>query len=129
MRSGTYLRQLLALRARLRGEVQQMANAALTESGSTRMPIHMAELGSDNFDRELSLQLLGSEQDALDLIDAAIARLADGSYGRCIACGAAIPKSRLDAIPYAAHCVRCASELEATSSKASIPSRRRILPR
>ena len=72
----------------------------------------MAELGSDNADQELTLSLLGSEKDALDQIEAAIERIEDGSYGRCEECGEKIPKSRLDAIPYAAQCVRCASQQE-----------------
>ena len=72
----------------------------------------MAELGSGNFDQELTLSLLGSEKDALDQVEAAIGRIEDGSYGRCEECGGQIPKSRLEAIPYAAQCVRCASQEE-----------------
>lgn len=74
--------------------------------------MHMADLGSDSFDQELTLNLLGSERNALDEIEAAIARIENGSYGRCETCGVRIPHSRLDAIPYAAQCVRCASEHE-----------------
>ena len=51
------------------------------------MPTDMAELGSGNFDQELTLSLLGSEEDALDQIEAAIERIEDGSYGRCEECG------------------------------------------
>ena len=76
------------------------------------MPTNMAELGSDNSDQELTLSLLGSEKDALDQIEAAIERIEDGSYGQCGTCGVKIPKPRLDAIPYAAQCVRCASQEE-----------------
>ena len=76
------------------------------------MPTSMAELGSDNSDQELTLGFLGSDKDAFDQIEAAIGRIEDGSYGRCEECGGRIPKSRLDAIPYAAQCVRCASQQE-----------------
>jgi RNA polymerase-binding transcription factor DksA len=76
------------------------------------MPTHMAELGSGNFEQELTLSLLGCKEDALDQIEAAITRIEDGSFGRCKTCGVKIHKSRLQAIPYAAQCVRCASELE-----------------
>jgi RNA polymerase-binding transcription factor DksA len=79
---------------------------------STRMPIHMAELGSEAFDQELTLSLLGSENSTLEQTEAAIARIEDGRYGRCETCGARIPESRLEAIPYAAQCVRCASQRE-----------------
>jgi len=70
----------------------------------------MAELGSDNFDQELTLSLLGSENEALDQIEAAIKRIEDGSYGQCEDCGKQIPESRLEAIPYTALCVRCAAQ-------------------
>ena len=106
--------RLLALRARLRGDMTQMEDNALNKdhSRTTSMPINMAELGSDSSDQELTLSLLGSDKDALDQIEAAIVRIEDGSYGRCEECGGKIPKSRLEAIPYAAQCVRCASQRE-----------------
>jgi DnaK suppressor protein len=109
-----HLERLLALRARFRGVMTQMADSALNHdhSRTTSMPTDMAELGSGNFDQELTLSLLDSERDALEQIEAAIERIEDGSYGRCQTCGMRIRKSRLQAIPYAAQCVRCASEQE-----------------
>ena len=106
--------QLLALRARLVGDMTQMEDNALNKdhSRTTSMPTSMAELGSDNSDQELTLGLLGSGKEALDQIEAAIGRIEDGSFGRCEKCAGKIPKSRLDAIPYAAQCVRCASQRE-----------------
>jgi DnaK suppressor protein len=106
--------RLLALRARLQSDTTQMEDNALNKDHNqvTSMPNHMAELGSGNFDRELTLRVLGSEEDALKQIEAAIERIEEGSYGRCETCGEQIPKTRLDAIPYAAQCVRCASQQE-----------------
>jgi DnaK suppressor protein len=106
--------RLLALRARLQGDMTQMADNALNKdhNTTTSTPNHMAELGSGNFDQELTLSLLGSEKEALDQIEAAIKRIEDGSFGHCETCGGKIPKSRLEAIPYAAQCVRCASQRE-----------------
>jgi DnaK suppressor protein len=105
---------LLALRARLRGDVAQMEDNALNKdhNKTTSMPNHMAELGSGNFDQEFTLSLLGNEEHALDQIEAAIERIENGSYGECESCSAKIPKSRLEAIPYAALCVKCASQQE-----------------
>ena len=54
----------------------------------------------------------GATKCTLDQIEAAIGRIEDGSYGRCEQCGEQIPKTRLDAIPYAAECERCASQQE-----------------
>ncbi len=109
-----YRERLLAMRARLWCDMTQMEDNALNKdhSKTTSMPNHMAELGSGNFDQELTLSLLGSENDALDQIEAAIGRIEDGNFGRCEECGMKIPKPRLEAIPYAALCVHCASERE-----------------
>ena len=106
--------RLLILRARLRVDVTQMEDNALNKdhNKTTTMPTHMAELGSGNFAQELTLSLLGSENDTLDQIEAAIERIEDGSYGQCEECGGKIPKPRLEAIPYAALCVKCASQQE-----------------
>jgi DnaK suppressor protein len=106
--------RLLALRARLQGDTAQMEDNALNKdhSKSTSMPNNMAELGTDNFDQELTLRVLGSENEALAQIEAAIERIEDGVYGLCERCGEKIPKSRLDAIPYAEQCVRCAAQQE-----------------
>jgi DnaK suppressor protein len=92
----------------------QMEDNALNkeQNKTTSMPINMAELGSETSDQELTLALLGSDKDALDQIEAAIARIDEGGFGRCQDCGGKIPKSRLEAIPYAAQCVQCASQRE-----------------
>ena len=81
-------------------------------SKTTSIPTDMGEIGADNADHELTVSLLGSDEDILDQIEAAIKRIENGSYGRCEECGEQIPKTRLDAIPYAADCVRCASQDE-----------------
>jgi DnaK suppressor protein len=106
--------RLLALRARLQGDMTQMEDNALNKDHSNTTTMHndMAEVGTGNFDQEFTLSLLGSEKDALDQIEAAIARIEEGRYGRCETCGGKIPKTRLAAIPYAALCVRCASKQE-----------------
>ena len=107
-------KRLLALRARLQGDTTQMEDNALNKANNmvTSMPNHMAELGSGNFDQEFTLRVLGSEEDVLKEIEAAIVRIDDGSFGWCKQCGKKIPKTRLDAIPYATKCVQCASHQE-----------------
>jgi DnaK suppressor protein len=108
-----YRARLFALRARLLGDMTQMKDDSLNDHcKTTSIPTDREELGSDDADQELTVDLLGSDEDILDQIEAAIQRIEDGSYGRCEECGAKIPKSRLDAIPYAAECERCASQQE-----------------
>ena len=105
---------LLLLRARLVGDMSQMEDNALNKdrSRTTSMPSSMAELGSDNSDQELTLDLLGNEKEVLQQIEAALERIENGGYGQCGECGHSITKARLDAIPYAALCVKCASRQE-----------------
>ncbi len=105
-----YRQRLLDLRARLRGDVSSLAEAALGEgSESTTMPIHMAELGSENFDQEFTLSLMASEEDTLEMIELALQRIESGIFGCCLGCEGVIPKTRLNALPYTPMCVKCAS--------------------
>ncbi|MBN2474744.1 MAG: TraR/DksA C4-type zinc finger protein [Pirellulales bacterium] len=114
----TYKERLISLRARLRGDVSQMADATLKKSRTeangdlSSMPIHMADIGSDNYEQEFTLSLMQSEEETLDLIEASLERIEEGTYGVCEECGVKIPKTRLNAIPYASLCVKCASEQE-----------------
>ena len=111
-----YKERLLLLRARLRGDVHQMAEAALKKSRSeangdlSSMPIHMADIGSDNFEQEFTLHLMQSEGDMLGRIEVALERIEEGTYGECEMCGVRIPKARLNALPYATTCVKCAEK-------------------
>lgn len=112
-----YKERLLMLRARLQGDVSAMADVALRKSGleggeSSSMPIHMAELGSDNFEQEFTLSLLATEEDTLTLIDEALGRIEDGTFGKCTECEGVIPKTRLNAIPFTPVCIKCAEQLE-----------------
>ena len=62
---------LLALRARLLGEMNQMADTALKDVDAVRMPSDMADIGTDAFEQEITLDLLGNENEVLEQIDAA----------------------------------------------------------
>ena len=113
-----YKELLLNLRARLRGDVSQLADAALKKSRSeangdlSTMPIHMADIGSDNFEQEFTLSLMENEGVTLEQIESSLERIEEGTYGQCEECGVKIPKARLNAIPFATLCVRCAEQQE-----------------
>jgi DnaK suppressor protein len=113
-----YKERLLGLRSRLRGDMTQMAESTLkknrTESNGdlSSMPIHMADIGSDNFEQEFTLSLMENDEGTLGLIEASLERIEEGTYGTCEECGVKIPKTRLNAIPYATLCVKCASQQE-----------------
>lgn len=110
-----YREQLVALRARLRGDVSAMADVALRKTRSeasgdlSSMPIHMADVGTDNFQQEFNLVLMRGEEDTLGRIEAALERIEAGVYGSCEECEAVIPKLRLNAIPFTNVCVKCAA--------------------
>jgi RNA polymerase-binding protein DksA len=113
-----YKERLLTLRARMVGDVNQLRENSLRKSRSeangdlSSMPIHMADIGSDNYEQEFSLSLMENEGAALAKIQTSLERIEDGTYGACEECGAKIPKTRLNAIPYANLCIKCASQLE-----------------
>jgi DnaK suppressor protein len=113
-----YRRRLLALRARLSGNMSNLANEALNPAGDnegnlSHVPIHMADLGSDAFERDNTLNLLANGREILGEIDVALARIDQGTYGVCEECkGPIVPKDRLKELPYTRHCVGCARKLE-----------------
>lgn len=106
--------KLLILRARLCGNINTMTDAALNKnrmeaSGEiSSSPIHMADVGSDNFEQEQTLTFVQSEGELLDFIDDALERIKEGTYGVCESCECPIPKGRLNIVPYASMCVKCA---------------------
>ncbi|MCA9227601.1 MAG: TraR/DksA C4-type zinc finger protein, partial [Planctomycetales bacterium] len=109
-----YKDKVLALRARLRGDVNAMAESALRKTRSeasgdlSSMPIHMADVGTDNYEQEFTLSLMENEELTLEQIEDALERIEEGVYGTCVECGGRIPKARLNVIPYTPHCVKCA---------------------
>ena len=113
-----YKERLLLIRSRLRGDVSALADAALQKTRSeasgdlSSMPIHMADIGSDNYDQEFTLNMMQNEEDTLALIEAALERIEGATYGVCEECQYEIKKSRLNAIPYTPFCIDCASELQ-----------------
>lgn len=105
---------LRALRARLRGDVDMMSQEALGPDGNVdnRAPLHPAEVGTHSFEQEFTLNLLSSDGDRLAQIEAALEKISEGAYGACEECGGRIPKARLEWLPDAAYCVKCATKLE-----------------
>jgi RNA polymerase-binding transcription factor DksA len=113
-----YRQHLLALLNRLNGDISHLADEALRKnqreaSGNlSSMPIHMADIGTDNFEQEFTLNLLQNEEQVLTEIAAALERINQGTFGRCEECTNVIPKARLGALPYTRYCVDCARKLE-----------------
>jgi RNA polymerase-binding transcription factor DksA len=108
-----------------------MADAALRKTRSeasgdlSSMPIHMADIGSDAYEQEFTLSLMATEEDTLTLVEEALERIRGRRYGLCEECGGVIAKKRLEAIPFAPTCIRCAEKLENGSVSAGIGERPR----
>lgn len=106
-----YRRMLLAKRDQLLGAVTHMENEALGKSRSesagdlSQMPIHMADIGTDNYEQEFTLGLIANERETLKEIDEALARIDAGTYGVCLGTHKPISKARLDARPWARYCI------------------------
>ena len=89
--------------------------SGLAKESAQELPgysLHMADSGTDNFDRDFALSLLSSDQDAVYEIDEALKRIEKNTYGVCELTTKPIPKARLDAIPWARFTVEAQAQLE-----------------
>src|SRR5437016_6084551 len=113
----SYRLQLQTLRDRLNGDVSHLTDEALHPGGNdvggnlSHVPLHMADLGTDNYERENTLHLLANEEQMLGEIKAALERINQGTFGQCEECkGPILPKARLKELPYTRYCVACAKK-------------------
>jgi len=108
-----YKRILLDLRKKMVGNVASMEDEALGKSGQdasgdlSNVPIHMADVGTDNYERDLTIGLIQNGEEELKAIDNALERIGDKTYGSCEECGTKITKARLTALPYVHNCIEC----------------------
>lgn len=113
-----YRKLLLSLREKLVGKVDYMQEETLKKSRQdasgdlSNVPIHMADVGTDNYERELMIELMQSGEDSVRSIDDALERIEEGTFGICEACEKKINRERLKAVPYASLCVNCQREEE-----------------
>jgi len=109
-----YRSLLLTKRAELVGDLSAMEAQALKANGgpSSHMPIHMADVGSDTFDQDFMLGMAENERQHLREIDAALKRIEDKIYGICQMTEKVIPKTRLNAKPWARYTIEAALQIE-----------------
>jgi len=105
-----YYATLIDLRDRLLRQMSGLAKESAEEMDG--YSLHMADSGTDNFDRDFALSLLSSDQDAIYEIDEALKRIQRGTFGTCELTGKPIPKARLDAIPWTRFTVEAQAQLE-----------------
>jgi RNA polymerase-binding protein DksA len=121
---------LLQKRGELLGNVHTMEDETLRKPRSdlSNMPVHMADVGTDNYELENTLGLMDSERKILIEIDDAMERIENGTYGICEGTNEPIPKQRLKAIPWARYCVAYAELLEKGGGPRSAMSERQEFP-
>jgi DnaK suppressor protein len=113
-----YRQRLLALMKRLNRDESQLRDEALRGAGGeasggfSDVPLHLADLGSHQFEEDLTLNLLENQEQIVEAINAAWARIEQGTFGRCEECQKEIAKERLQALPYTRYCVGCARQLQ-----------------
>jgi DnaK suppressor protein len=105
-----YYATLLDLRERLVAQMNGLAKESAEEMAG--YSLHMADSGTDNFDRDFALSLLSSDQDAIYEIEEALKRIEKNTYGICELTGKQIPRARLEAIPWTRFTVEAQAQLE-----------------
>lgn len=101
---------LLDLREQLLRQMNGLARESAQEMAG--YSLHMADSGTDNFDRDFALSLLSSDQDAIYEIEEALKRIEKNTYGVCELTGKPIPRARLEAIPWTRFTVQAQAQLE-----------------
>jgi len=108
-----YKKLLIKERSKVSGGLSYIASTTLNKSQReasgdlSGYAYHMADMASDDYEREFSLGRATDEQKILFLIDEAMKRIDDGTYGNCLQCGKAIAPKRLAALPYSELCIKC----------------------
>src|SRR5712692_111911 len=102
----TYRDKLLVRREGLVGQVQAAeAYSRERDAEATQDP---ADMAANAYTKELMMSMSTNDRQLLESIDAALLRIEDGLYGKCIHCGQPIQEKRLEAVPWARYCLRCA---------------------
>jgi DnaK suppressor protein len=110
-----YREMLLTKRRELLGDVDSMEDEALRNSGGSNLsnlPLHMADMGTDNYEQEFTLGLVEKDRILLREIHVALTKLQDGTFGLCEGTGKPITKVRLQAQPWTRYSIEYAKKLE-----------------
>lgn len=106
---------LRAKRREILGDMRSMEHEALNTSGGSNLsnlPIHMADMGTDNYEQEFTLGLVEKDRQLLREINGALAKLKNGTYGICEGTGKPINKERLEYQPWARFSIEYARKME-----------------
>jgi DnaK suppressor protein len=101
----SYRDKLLGRREGLVGQVMEAeAYSRERDSEATQDP---ADMAANAYTKELLFSMSANDRRLLELIDEALTRIEGGAYGECVHCGEPMQEKRLEAVPWARHCLRC----------------------
>lgn len=105
---------VLAKRREIVGDMSSMEREALRSSGSnlSNLPMHMADMGTDNYEQEFTLGLMEKDRKLLRNLNNALAKIQNGTFGICEGTGKPISRARLEAQPWARYSIEYARKLE-----------------
>jgi DnaK suppressor protein len=105
---------LLVKRREIVGDMHSMEGEALRSGGSglSTLPVHMADMGTDNYEQEFTLGLVEKDRTLLREINHALAKIPDGTFGICEGTGLPIGKPRLEQVPWARYSIEHARQRE-----------------
>ncbi|HZV07186.1 MAG TPA: TraR/DksA C4-type zinc finger protein [Gemmataceae bacterium] len=113
-----YRQRLMKLAARLKSDEAGVASDALRQASGdvsgnlSNVPLHLADLGTDTFEQEMSASLMTNSRQLQTEVAAALERIEQDKFGKCEQCGRDIGEGRLQAVPYTRYCVECAQNAE-----------------
>ena len=108
----TYKALLLQLQREVSGDISALEDDAFSTDGDRLSVDNPADIGSESFSQEFSLELLQRDEATLGEIHEALQRVQSGTFGLCEGCDEPIPKARLNTVPHARFCVACQRKAE-----------------
>ena len=113
-----YRHRLMEMGARLKNDEAVVMGEALRQTGGdasgnlSNVPMHLADIGTEAFEQEMSTSLLTNGRQMQIEVAAALDRLESNTFGKCQQCGEEISEGRLNTLPYTRYCVECAQNAE-----------------
>jgi len=104
------LNRRAALRDALAGDLSALTELSLASG-------ELADVALDSAHEEVTSQMAEVESRELGLIEEALHRVSEGNYGNCEECEKPIPLARLEALPYATHCIKCQVQVEKSGNR------------
>ena len=105
-----YKKKLLARREELMKTIARTAEEGrLADEDPT---VDLADKAANSYTKEFLFSQSNNERQLLQMVEKALARIREGSFGECIHCGKEINAKRLEAVPWTRHCIECQEKLE-----------------